>query len=138
MPFPSPGNIPDPVIEPLYPALQANSLPSEPPGKPYLDISTLKYINPDSFLLYLVYFMYPIACWRDPVGYQWVSQIQCILNLDFFFLPDICPFSIFKAQFCAQSRCGIYIYCSDYYEYIFHNHCEDFISISFNKHKPTA
>ena len=56
----------------------------------------------------------------------------------FFFLPDICPFSIFKAQFCAQSRCGIYIYCSDYYEYIFHNDCEEFISISFNKHKPTA
>ena len=95
MPFPSPGNIPDPVIEPLYPALQANSLPSEPPGKPYLDISTLKYINPDSFLLYLVYFMYPIACWRDPVGYQWVSQIQCILNLDFFFfqISVLSPFS---------------------------------------------
>ena len=83
------------MIEPLYPALQANSLPSEPPGKPYLDISTLKYINPDSFLLYLVYFMYPIACWRDPVGYQWVSQIQCILNLDFFFfqISVLSPFS---------------------------------------------
>lgn len=54
----------------------------------------------------------------------------------FFFLPEIGPFSIFKAQFCAQSRCGIYIYCSEYYKYIFHNHCEDFISISFNKHKP--
>ena len=101
-PLPSPGNSPDPVIEPLFPALQANSLPSEPPAKPYLDISTLKYINPDSFLLYLMYFMYPNACWRDPVGYQWLSQIQCILNLDFFFLPEICPFSIFKAQFCAE------------------------------------
>ena len=31
LPFPSPGNLPDPVIEPTYPALQADSLPSEPP-----------------------------------------------------------------------------------------------------------
>ena len=33
-PFPSPGNLPDPEIEPGSPALQTDSLPSEPPGKP--------------------------------------------------------------------------------------------------------
>ena len=33
LPFPSPGDIPDLVIEPGSPALQADSLPSEPPGK---------------------------------------------------------------------------------------------------------
>ena len=32
--LPSPGNLPDPGIEPGSPALQADSLPSEPPGKP--------------------------------------------------------------------------------------------------------
>ena len=32
-PFPSPGDLPDPGIEPESPALQADSLPSEPPGK---------------------------------------------------------------------------------------------------------
>ena len=31
LPFPSPGDVPDPGIEPRYPALQADSLPSEPP-----------------------------------------------------------------------------------------------------------
>ena len=31
--FPSPGNLPDPGIEPGYPAVQVDSLPSEPPGK---------------------------------------------------------------------------------------------------------
>ena len=35
LPFPSPGDIPDPGIEPRSPALQVVSLPSEPPGKPY-------------------------------------------------------------------------------------------------------
>ena len=31
LPFPSPGDLPDPGIEPGSPALQADSLPSEPP-----------------------------------------------------------------------------------------------------------
>ena len=34
LPFPSPGDIPNPGIEPRTPALQADALPSEPPGKP--------------------------------------------------------------------------------------------------------
>jgi len=33
-PFPSPGDLPNPGIEPRSPVLQANSLPAEPPGKP--------------------------------------------------------------------------------------------------------
>ena len=32
--FPSPGDLPDPGMEPGSPALQADSLPSEPPGNP--------------------------------------------------------------------------------------------------------
>ena len=34
LPFPSPGDLPDPGIKPRSPALQADALPSEPPGKP--------------------------------------------------------------------------------------------------------
>ena len=33
LPFPSPRNLPDPGIELGFPALQADALPSEPPGK---------------------------------------------------------------------------------------------------------
>ena len=33
LPFPSPGHLPDPGIEPGSPALEADSLPPEPPGK---------------------------------------------------------------------------------------------------------
>ena len=32
--FPSPGDLPNPGIKPGSPALQADSLPTEPPGKP--------------------------------------------------------------------------------------------------------
>ena len=34
LPFPSPGVLPNPGIEPWSPALRADSLPSQPPGKP--------------------------------------------------------------------------------------------------------
>ena len=34
LPFPSPGDLPNLGIEPRSPALQVDSLPSEPPGKP--------------------------------------------------------------------------------------------------------
>ena len=34
VPFPSPGDLSDPGIEPKSPSLQADSLPSEPAGKP--------------------------------------------------------------------------------------------------------
>ena len=34
LPFPSPGDLPNPGIELRCPTLQADALPSEPPGKP--------------------------------------------------------------------------------------------------------
>ena len=34
LPFPSPGDLPDPGIKPGSPALQVDVLTSEPPGKP--------------------------------------------------------------------------------------------------------
>ena len=60
LPFPSPGDLPDPGIQPGPLALQADSLPSEPPGKPI-------------YLLFIPQFLFfPLGMWtlvsRDPVG----------------------------------------------------------------------
>ena len=49
LPFPSPGDIPDPGIKPRSPALQADALTSEPPGK-------------------------PIACSRLPINICWINK----------------------------------------------------------------
>ena len=38
-PFPFPGGLPDPGVEPRTPALQADSLPPESPGQIHQDIS---------------------------------------------------------------------------------------------------
>ena len=51
LPFPSLGDLPDPGIEPGSPALQADTLPSEPPGKPlvllmwYITLIDLQTLN---------------------------------------------------------------------------------------------
>ena len=39
LPFPSPGDLPDPGVKPRSPALQTDTLPSEPPGKPIEAVS---------------------------------------------------------------------------------------------------
>ena len=38
-----PGDLPDTGIEPVSPALQADSLPAELPGKPFLVLYSLKF-----------------------------------------------------------------------------------------------
>ena len=43
LPFPSPGDIPDPGTEPWSPALYADTVPSEPPGKPKHTMPVLIY-----------------------------------------------------------------------------------------------
>ena len=65
MPFPSPGDLPNPGIKPKSPALQVDSLPSEPPGKSrrsiyfYINIRICRYTSLNvytSLLLLLSHF----------------------------------------------------------------------------------
>ena len=51
-PFPSPGDLPNPGIEPRSPTLQADALTSEPPGKPFLS-----FVGSFIFLFSFVYFL---------------------------------------------------------------------------------
>ena len=43
LPFPSPGDLPDTGIEPGFPVLQADSLPSETPGKPGKSLKSVPF-----------------------------------------------------------------------------------------------
>ena len=45
LPFPSPGNLPDPGIKPGSPAVQADSLPFVPSGKTYAHKHTHTHIH---------------------------------------------------------------------------------------------
>ena len=67
LPFPSPGDLPDPGIEPRSPALRGDALPSEPPGKSCHTQKSTKTINQN-------------VCSSQTVGtfYQDVSLTVCI------------------------------------------------------------
>ena len=56
LPFPSPGNLADPGIKPRSPALQADALPSEPPGKPNERKECLKTQSGTRPLIHKMYF----------------------------------------------------------------------------------
>ena len=51
IPFPSPGDLPNPGIEPRSPTLEADALTSEPPGKPEIEDRCNKQIG-NKFFLY--------------------------------------------------------------------------------------
>ena len=69
--FPSPGDLLDPGIEPRSPALQADSLPTELPGKPQRTVRCLE------FHTYLISFVAKRG-FKD----TWLPQtLQCILDL---------------------------------------------------------
>ena len=56
LPFPSPGDLPDPGIKPRSPALQADTLPSEPTGKLIVVIS--HQLKHDLFYTSLIWYIF--------------------------------------------------------------------------------
>ena len=63
LPCPPPGNLPDSGIEPTPPALQADSLSTEPPGKPIQMIIIININASLKKLKYSVHFCF-LALWK--------------------------------------------------------------------------
>ena len=62
--FPSPGDLPNPGIEPESPALQADALPSEPPGKPIYCINYHSVPYLETFGLLPCFFLFLFVCFH--------------------------------------------------------------------------
>ena len=89
-PFPSPGDLPNPGIEPMSPTLQANSLPAEPQGKPKNtevgSLSLLQRIFPtqelNRGLLHCRWILYQLSYEGGPRGtYSFWMMIKVISNV---------------------------------------------------------
>ena len=86
LPCPPPGDLPNPGTEPRFPALQADSLSSEPPGKPYHSKA------PFNWLLYQIHgklnmchnvmekFKYQ-RCKNELKGISWIGK-HSLLSLE--------------------------------------------------------
>ena len=55
LPIPSPGDLPDPWIEPGYPTLQAVTLTSEPPGKALKGMQNIMNMIPRNIVPYKLF-----------------------------------------------------------------------------------
>ena len=58
LPFPSPGDLPDPGIEPGFPTLEAYALTSKPPGKPHTQTSGPQKMQDNKCIL-----LEPLGLW---------------------------------------------------------------------------
>ena len=54
MPVPVPGDPGNPGMEPRFPALQGDALPSEPPGKPAMEVQSLNHWTTSELSLVLL------------------------------------------------------------------------------------
>ena len=77
LPFPSPGDLPNPGIQPRSPALQTESLPAEPPGK-HMDPSHLciAQIQHAGVLLSLLFSLCRVLLFAAP----WTAARQASLS----------------------------------------------------------
>ena len=101
LPFSSPGDLPYPGIEPGSPVLQADSLPSEPPGKPILtgkmpnSALPLIFTSCESFTTKTTSFQPSQLCHsfarnlgRD-IGPELRNVISLVVNINFLVVPVI-------------------------------------------------
>ena len=89
LPFPSPGDLPDPGIKPGAPVLQVDSLPSEPLGKPpgKEDSVSSVHLNflGNSFKIYKINIsvslpvQYCVDPCRVPWSHQLCAQLSCLV-----------------------------------------------------------
>ena len=96
LPFPSPGDFPNPGIEPRSPALRADALPSEPSGKVVFnslwphELQHTRLIG-SSLSLWVCSDSWPLSQW-------------CLPNISFSVtLFSSCPFPVSRSFQCAGS-----------------------------------
>ena len=97
LPFPSLGDLPNPGIEPWSPVLQADSLPSEPPGKPknknahYEDLpeNPILRLHPKEISQKFNYFIVPFSSREKLAGIDKDSQIRNCLFYNLIFYKRI-------------------------------------------------
>ena len=83
LPFPSPGDLPDPGMEPGSPALRADALSSEPPGKPTFQWGICQKSShwDKGYFLYIL----------QPIGNNCIFRIIaiCFINISDIHIPLI-------------------------------------------------
>jgi len=136
LPFPAPGDLPDPRIEPGSPAFHADSLPSELPGKPEHETS-VKYLlalfsSPLQVQLLRKYFHFPrkkAHLWKVLSG----SFAFSFHQVGHHPLSQLCsPYLTSEEKnicICVSVNCDYHYACPHWYQYDFVNENHTAISL---------
>ena len=111
LPFPSPGDLPNPGIEPRSPTLQADTLTSEPPGKPIYCIKIM-WMWSLSLSFRISYLLYSWEMWDDTVSTWWMKWDEWHRYYDIAF--GYSPFCLKKALYGFYLA---YVNCQHHYSY---------------------
>ena len=111
LPFPSPGDLPHPGIEPRSPTLQADALTSEPPGKPIYCIKIM-WMWALSLSFRISYLLYSWEMWDDTVSTWWMKWGEWHRYYDIAF--GYSPFCLKKALYGFYLA---YVNCQHHYSY---------------------
>ena len=84
LPFPSPGDPPDPGIELVSPALKADSLPSEPPGKSIYWMKKWKAQISHKYLEFGINFQWWHEKWIQRLHHTWIQKVLGLTLLSFY------------------------------------------------------
>ena len=76
LPSPSPGDLPNPGIESGSPALQADSLPSELPGKPWVTANHCLISKPPWMGPYCFFFLFTVSLRKVMFSGPWLSHLS--------------------------------------------------------------
>ena len=105
-----PGDLPDPGIKPRSPALQADSLPSQPPGKQLKALSDCKYTDNLSLAQILRTNCWPLLAESDTFHQFLASFIYVFLQCLFFPpIPLSIVFSVYSSYICFCSLSFFYV-----------------------------
>ena len=140
LPCPSPGDLPDPGIEPRSPALQGDYSSSEPPGKDQvlqksyiLEIYLTFCISLQSNLLahffcfdwmlkscFLHFFSLSFSLLIHLHGHHWSSkyrkEVWCVLS-EYWYYHSWLKSGLYKMKVLQKSKCAIYQCCQVCYDY---------------------
>ena len=101
LPFPSPGDLPEPGIESVCPALQANALPSEPPGKPSRSLSIHQPMLPNPWYVLGLEDAVMVPDLQVPTGCvhaKWLQSCPTLWHPMDCSLPDFSVHGILQAR----------------------------------------
>ena len=108
-PFPSPGDLPNPGIEPRSPPLQADSLPAEPTGKLMNSLVTIYHIQSCHLIIDCIFHAVDFTP-VTPICDFVIESLYLLISLTYFTHPSSYPSYPWQTPVCSLHLCICFLF----------------------------